>query len=77
MADGDLSFGRVTIAAENIEEWDALNDRAHEYVVADKGVPKDIRARMYELEGLSPQGAALLASCPEGGELWDCREVDD
>ena len=76
MADTDLTFGRVTIAAENVEEWEALSERAHGYIVAGKEVPQDIRVRLYELEGLSPQDAALLASCPEGGELNDCREIE-
>lgn len=66
----------LQIPVENIDEWDALNERTHEFIVAGKEVPQNIRVRMYELEGLSPQDAALLASCPEGGELNDCREIE-
>ncbi len=70
-----VQVGGLRIPVENIDEWDALNERTHEFIVAGKEVPRDIRQRMYELEGLSPQDAALLASCPEGGELNDCREI--
>lgn len=71
-----LVIGRITIAAENVAEWEALNERTHEFIVARKKIPKEIRVRMFILEGLSPGDAEIMVRC-EGGELRDCHAISE
>ncbi|HRE84208.1 MAG TPA: hypothetical protein PLN52_24400 [Opitutaceae bacterium] len=39
----------LAIATAKVYEWEALNERSHQLIVAGREVPQDTRRRMYEL----------------------------
>ena len=66
--------GNLRIPAENYAEYVRVTDEMHEFVVAGKAIPKELRRRAYLLEGMAPADAEWFAEHGEMGECGDTHE---